>query len=41
MIMHVRVMLAMVLNVREMHVWAEISGQGIKGQGTRGQCIQG
>jgi hypothetical protein len=28
-IMHVRVMDVMVWNVREMHVWAEISGQGI------------
>jgi hypothetical protein len=41
MMMHVRIMYAsvrvmyiMVWNVREMHVWAEISGQGIIWQGT-------
>jgi hypothetical protein len=33
-IMHVRVMHVMVWNVRNMHVWAEISGQGIIWQGT-------
>jgi hypothetical protein len=29
----------MVWNVREMHVWAKISGQGIIWQGTFGKCI--
>jgi hypothetical protein len=33
-IMHIRVMHVMVWNVREMHVRAEISGQGIIWQGT-------
>jgi hypothetical protein len=33
-IVHVRVMYVMVWEVREMHVWAEISGQGIIGQET-------
>jgi hypothetical protein len=28
MIMYVRVMYVMVWNVREMHVWTEMSGQG-------------
>jgi hypothetical protein len=39
MILCVRLMHVMVWNVREMHVWTEMSGQGIVGQGTRGQCI--
>jgi hypothetical protein len=29
----------MVWNKGEMSVWAEMPGQGIIGQGTRGQCI--
>jgi hypothetical protein len=31
----------MVWNVGDMHVWAEMSGQGMIGQGTRGKCITG
>jgi hypothetical protein len=39
-IRNVRVLnVVMVWNVREMHIWAEMSGQGIIGQGTRGHCI--
>jgi hypothetical protein len=28
-------------NVGEMHVSEEMSGRGIRGQGTRGKCIEG
>jgi hypothetical protein len=41
MIMNVRVMRILVRNVSEMHVWAEMLGQGIIWQGTSGQCTQG
>jgi hypothetical protein len=34
-----RVMHVMVWNGRKMDVWAEMSGQCITAQGTRGQCI--
>jgi hypothetical protein len=34
---HVSVMNVMLWNVREMHILADMSGQGIIGQGTRGK----